>query len=169
MTNTSPSTNTTMSAISNSVGDYCGYEIQAQRQMSDKNIRTHMISKIKGLLDGLDSVPGAPEKVAQERLDELVKRTKRKLTTVCESLKRPTYSGSVFFNKSTLGEKKLSRIYDFESIMLSDLDGLAEEVTAMKSGMEGDVFENHFLHIFDFVDNLNQTLFEREAAILEIE
>ncbi|MBN2000253.1 hypothetical protein JW935_22075 [candidate division KSB1 bacterium] len=169
MTSASPSGNSAISNLLNSVGNYNGYENQAQRQNSDKNIRNYMISKIKALLAALDSVPGATDEKDQERLDDLTTKAKRKLTTVCESLKRPTYEGSVFFSKGTLREKMLARLYDFENMMLGELDGLDEEISAMKTLMERKVFEENFLHIMDFVDNLNQSLFEREAAILEVE
>jgi hypothetical protein len=50
---------------------------------------------------------------------------------------------------------------------LGELSSLLEEITSLNGNSpRKEEFEDHFLHIHDFVDNFNQALFGREALIL---
>jgi hypothetical protein len=167
MSDSSPASHTASQVIAQRIGNYCGYEKSVKRTESDLLLRGHLVKKINGLLQDLVSVRKAAQTKDQERLTSLVESTKRKLKTIGESLEKPTYNGTPFFECEKLPEKRLLRIYNFETDMLSELSSLFEEITGLKGhSMEKAEFEDHFLHIHDFVDNFNQALFGREALIL---
>jgi len=51
--------------------------------------------------------------------------------------------------------------------MLDELADIQLELAAFQTGpIEKSTIEDHFLHISDSIDNLNQALFERECLIL---
>jgi hypothetical protein len=156
-----------LSTLSQSIKGYCGYESISQRELSDRVLRQQLISRINLLRQELDDVPKAVQAKDQNRLDELVSSSKRKLHTITESLTRPTYVGVSFFKKESPSSRQLMRIYQFEAGMLAETDSLSEEISLLnQSASDREVFEDHFLHIQDFIDNVNQALFEREALIL---
>ena len=167
MTLPSRTSSSTLSVLTQSLDGYRGYEDVQQRERSDSELRRQLTSRIASLLKGLAVGPNAAQPKDQERLDELFKSSRRKLLTITESLNSPTYKGVPFFVKDNQSPKQLARIYKFEETMLSELGSLAEEVSAVNQDiLERDVFEDHFLHIQDFIDSFNQALFEREALIL---
>jgi hypothetical protein len=149
------------------IGEYVGYENASLRKSSDAAIRRHLINSIESVLKQLDAPYQAAEAEDQERLGSLLKSTKRKLNTICQSLNHPTYQQVSFFGGKRLSEREISRIYNLEQEMIEEIDHVQTEVASMDKGkLEREIFEDHFLHISNFVDNVNQSLFEREALIL---
>lgn len=153
--------------ISQVIVGYNGYDNAANRIQSDKQIREHLVNEINMILSKLDSLPDAANGEDQNRLDELCKSTRRKLITISESLKSPTYGASSFFKDESIPSGRLARVYEFENEMLDDVSSLSEEVDSLgEKSMYKEVFEDYFLHIMDFIDGFNQALFERESLIL---
>jgi len=153
--------------LTQSVGGYSGYQDQSARERSDKQLRQHLIANIESLIQSLQNIPNATNSDDQERLNNLVSGTKRKLNTICESLSTPTYIGVPFFENAKVSGSMLEKLYASERSMLIEVANLSEEIAALKNNsLDKDVFEDHFLHIQDFIDNFNQALFEREATIL---
>jgi len=153
--------------ISQTVGGYHGYEDAGHRHTTDRSVRQYLRTKIKSILDTLSAMKpaGSPEDMA--RLAELTSLTRRALNTISQSLSDPTYVGSNFFTYDRLSGTRLEKLYDFEFDMLNELVAIAEEVQALKdSPLDKNVIEDHFLHIKDFIDNFNQSLFERESLVL---
>jgi hypothetical protein len=108
---------------------------------------------------------GSPEDLS--RLADLTSLTRRTLNTISQSLSDPTYVGAPFFTYDRLSVTRLAKIYSFEYDMLNELVAIAEEVQALKtSPLDKSMIEDHFLHIKDFIDNFNQSLFERESLVL---
>jgi len=156
-----------LAMLSQSIHGYRGYEDVQARERSDSELRQQLMDHIAALHKGLAVVPHAAQPKDQERLNELYKSSRRKLQTIADSLKNPTYKGVPFFVKDNQSPEQLARIYQYESTMLSELGSLKQEVAALdQTTLERDVFEDHFLHIQDFIDSFNQALFEREALIL---
>ena len=167
MSDSSPTIQTASRSIAQHIGHDFDYEKTAKRTESDLLLRRHLIKQIKGLLGNLAGIDKAAQTKDQERLDSLVESTKRKLKTINESLENPTYNGTPFFESEKLPEKRVLKIHSFEINMLGELSSLLEEITSLKGDvLQKEKFEDHFLHIHDFVDNFNQALFEREALIL---
>jgi hypothetical protein len=153
--------------ISKTVGGYQGYEVAQHRQTTDRSVRQYLRTKIKSILEALSGVKpaGSPEDMA--RLAELTSLTRRALNTISQSLSDPTYVGSAFFTFDRLSGTRLEKIYKFEIDMLEELIAIAEEVQALKNTpLDKNVIEDHFLHIKEFIDNFNQSLFERESLVL---
>lgn len=149
------------------IDNYEGYADIASRQQSDKQVRHLLISKIKRLVEKLAQDIAIQESTDQDRLEALVSSASRKLGTIHQSLKRPTYIEESFFQSAAIPEPRLSRIYNLEKNMLTEIDGIREELgDLMKHSQDRNAVEDHFLHIDAFVDNINQALFEREALIL---
>ncbi len=149
------------------IPDYDGYDDRTLRKHSDQKIRLCMIGKIENILRHLSGLPAAPHEEDKRRLSDLSQSTHRKLITISESLRDPTYAGNPFFALDRIPEKRLENIYNHEASMLAGLGGIEEEIAAMmQQKMEKVLFEDHFLHITDFIDNFNQALFERESLIL---
>ncbi|MBN1481185.1 hypothetical protein EH223_01900 [candidate division KSB1 bacterium] len=149
------------------IGDYEGYGDAAQKQQSDKSVRLYLINKIKNLLEQLSQEYCAANQDDQTRLDSLIKSTKRKLRTIHQSLTTPTYIQESFFHTMSIPTQRLGRIYDLEGVMLEETENIRLELTELaKDGKERSTFEDYFLHIDAYVDNINQALFEREALIL---
>ncbi|HOT95927.1 MAG TPA: hypothetical protein PLG50_11885 [bacterium] len=164
---TLPSTPVTaLESLSAKVGGFCGYQSCKDRKPSDQHLRNYLVTRIDTILAGLASLPPAPEE-EQRLLAEAVHSTRRKLATISASLQDPTYEGQDFFIREQIADKRLSRIYDHEQEMLEKLDGIqAEVISLQKTQLGKEMIEDHFLHIADFIDTMNQALFERESLIL---
>ncbi len=161
------SSSETPKMLSQVVHEYHGYDSSARRKNSDQQIRLCMIEKIDEILQQLNGLPAAHVDEDKRRLTDLSQSTRRKLSTISQSLRAPTYAGKSFFSLEKISDKRLENIYKRETAMLGGLSGIAEELAAlMQQKMEKTFFEDHFLHIADFIDNFNQALFEREALIL---
>lgn len=149
------------------IGDYEGYGDAAQNQQSDKSIRLYLLDKIKDLLEQLSHRYDAASADDQVRLDSLINSTRRKLSTIHQSLTSPTYIQEPFFHNISIPSQRLARIYDVERVMLEETDNIGLELAELAiNGRERKSFEDYFLHIDAYVDNINQALFEREALIL---
>jgi hypothetical protein len=156
-----------LESLSQKVSNYNGYEDVAARERSDRELRDHLINDIDSVLKQYDVALHSENAEDQPELDKFIESTKRKLKTLCESLNNPTYAGVAFFSTETVPDKRLSRLYELESTLLDELEMITEETTSLiNNELMKAVFEEHFLHIYDFVDNVNQFLFEREALIL---
>ncbi len=149
------------------INNYQGYADLDVRQQSDKQVRHFLISKINALVEKLAQDIVIEDSTEQDRLEALVSSTSRKLGTIHQSLKRPTYVEESFFRSAAIPESRLVRIYDLENNMLEEIDGIRVELgDLIKNTQNRATVEDHFLHIDAFVDNINQALFEREALIL---
>jgi hypothetical protein len=156
-----------LESLSQKVSNYSGYEDVAARERSDRELRDHLVSDIGAVLKQYENMPHSENAEDQPELDKFVESTRRKLNTLGESLSNPTYSGVAFFSTETVPHNRLSRLYELESTLLDELEMISEETAAlMNNSLMKAVFEDHFLHIYDFLDNVNQFLFEREALIL---
>lgn len=159
-----------LESIAQAIVGYSGYERSSYRAGSDQKIRQHLQQKIRALLKALEATPAATQPEDQARLSELIKSTKRKLATIFQSLSSPTYIGGGFFATENLASRRLERVYEFERTMLREVENLGLELAALCSHpLAKEVFEDHFLHIQDFIDTFNQSLFEREALLLDEE
>ncbi len=153
--------------LKSAIGDYEGYDVAASRPQSDKTMRLFLIGKIKSLVEQLGRDYSAEDASDQERLESLLKSTKRKLITIHQSLKSPTYGEEPFFQSSAIPNTRLSRLYDLEGDMLEETNNISEELLSLlRDRASRAQVEDHFLHIDAYVDNINQALFEREALII---
>ena len=158
---------TSFDNLTQQITGFNGYEQPEQRERSDRLFREFLVKQTKSLLKLLGHKFDAADADYQDKVDENVKSSKRKLLTISESLKNPTYEGAPFFTISKLPENLLSRIYELECHMLEKINTINDEIKALfLPNIEKDVFEDRFLHIHDFIDYLNQHLFERESLIL---
>lgn len=163
----SSSSTGTAKPINQIIPGYNGYENSVNRKISDQEIRSCMVDMIDKIVVQLTDLPAAMLEEDQKRLSELSQSTRRKLVTISASLRAPTYTGTAFFSLDKISEKRLERIYKHECAMLDGLDGIKVEInTLLQHHIEKALFEDHFLHITDFIDNFNQALFERESLIL---
>jgi len=169
MENVSASTSP-LQVITQSIAGYSGYEQSLQRKDTDVNIRQHLQQRIRALLKILEKAPQALAPEDQEKLTELIKSTRRKLGTIYQSLATPTYLGTGFFSKEQLSPRRLERVYEFERVMLREVENLALELNTLNHHpLHKAMIEDHFLHIQDCIDTFNQSLFEREALLLDEE
>ena len=158
---------TSFDNLSQHINGFHGYEQPGRRERSDRLFREFLVKQTKALLKLLGHKFDAADADYQDRVDENVKSSKRKLLTISESLKNPTYIGALFFTKSNLPENLMSKIYELECHMLEEIKNINDEIKALfLPKIKKDVFEDRFLHIHDFIDYLNQYLFERESLIL---
>ena len=148
------------------VGDYAGYENDELRLKSDAAIRRHLTAQLVAVLKQLEQQFQAAEAQDQQRLDALASGARRKVKTICASLRNPTYEQMNFFDGRRMSMRELSRIYDLEIDMLEEAEHLRFEVAGLQNVVSRSEFEDRFLHIQNFVDNFNQSLFEREALII---
>lgn len=150
-----------------SVQGYDGYLACDMREKSDNAVRRHLIDKIKTLLSRLGAEIEAREEKDQEKLEQLVDKTKQKLSTICASLDDPTYKSGGFFARAVIPGRNLERLYDLEADMLDETMNIDEEIASMKQEkLDKERVEDHFLQINNYIDDFNQSLFEREALIL---
>lgn len=162
-----PSPSTALETLAEKVGGFYGYAQSSGRMLSDRHLRNFLVTGIEKIISGLDAIPAAEQIDNQRLLAEALHSTRRKLLTICESLKDPTYSGRDFFTRELLSEKRLARIYLHEMDMLEELEEIHSEVAGLQNNtIEKETIDDHFLHISDSIDNLNQALFERECLIL---
>jgi hypothetical protein len=154
-------------SLTEKIHGFTGYENSSSRKPSDRQLRKFLVTGIETILTKLEALPPAAIEEDQRLLAEAVQSTRRKLSTISASLQDPTYAGQDFFTRDQLSEKRLARIYYHENDMLEELDGIQSEVVSLQNNhIEKEMIDDHFLHISDFIDNLNQALFERESLIL---
>ena len=158
---------TSLENLSQKIAGFNGYELQEQREKTDRVFREFLIKQTKTLIKALGHKFEVKEAEHKSIVDKNVTSTKRKLLTISQSLKNPTYEGALFFSKNRLSEELLDSIYEDECRMLEEIKNISDEIEALiTTGFERDIFEDHILHIQDFIDALNQYLFERESLIL---
>jgi hypothetical protein len=163
----SSSTHAGLQRLIERVGEYVGYEDAPRRQQSDIAVRRHLTTNIRRILEQLDRKFNSADVADHERLESLISSTRRKLNTICTSLNNPTYQQAAFFSGKRLSARETARIYDLESNMVEETENICKEVIGLKKETVSRAeFEDHFLHIQNFVDNINQFLFEREALIV---
>ncbi len=156
-----------LATLSTAVKDYSGYGRIESRPQSDQAIRNQLISEIKTLIALPNDEINAADGDDQKRLQELVQSTKRKLETICQSLSAPTYQDAPFFSAAKLPARITERIYTLENQMLEETEHINTEFSSLREQPTArELFEDNFLHIKNFIDNINQNLFEREALIL---
>ncbi len=149
------------------IDNYDGYAEIDSRQQSDQEIRLFLTEKILGLVHNLSQDISTKNTADEDRLEALISSTSRKLITIHQSLKTPTYIDEYFFKSASIPDSYLSRIYDLENNMLLEISSIREELVDLtKDTKDREAVEDHFLHIDAYVDNINQALFEREALIL---
>lgn len=167
MNNSSQSQSPALQQLVQGVHGYLGYEKADERERTDKAIREHCIEQISQLTAHLGNSLKAEQEEDQPRLDLLAGNTRKNLSIIGDSLKNPTYSGTSFFADQAPSSKALGRIYDLEKLMLDALSNISEEIKSLDtSTITKDQYETSFLHTQDFLDDINQSLFEREALIL---
>lgn len=167
MNNSSQSQSPSLQQLVQGVHGYLGYEKADERERTDKAIREHFIEQISQLTDHLGSSLKAEQEEDQQRLETLAANAKKNLLIIGDSLKNPTYSGTSFFADQVPFNNAMNRIYDLEKLMLDALLNISEELVSLDKGkLPKDQFEASFLHTQDFLDDINQSLFEREALIL---
>lgn len=155
-----------LATIAQQVDGYSGYAKTASRRHSDQAIRRHVIDNISRLLGTLSDGFQADGEKEQALLNTSVEGAKRKLGVICDSLETPTYLHGQFFLAGDVNDQRLERLYELEQGMLEETGNISEELLSMQDGFTEEVIEDHFLHISNFIDDLNQALFEREALII---
>ncbi len=167
MNNSSQSQSPSLQQLVQGVHGYLGYERADKREGTDKAIREHCVEQIGQLTAFLGNSLKADQEEDQQRLDTLAANVRKNLLIIGDSLKNPTYSGTSFFSDQAPFNQALSRIYDLEKLMLDALANISEELEGLDKGpITKDQYEENFLHAHDFLDDINQSLFEREALIL---
>ncbi|MDZ7724595.1 MAG: hypothetical protein U5R06_17770 [candidate division KSB1 bacterium] len=153
--------------LAKSIRGYDGYHACDIREKTDTVVRAHLVNQIHSLLSNLGAEIQAQQEEDQRKIEQLVDKTKQKLTTICASLDDPTYTSGGFFGRDSVSERFLQRLYDLEADMLDETVNIDEEIASMKQEkMDKDRVEDHFLQINNYIDDFNQSLFEREALIL---
>ena len=167
MSQDAPAHKTALEVLRERVNGYQGYDESSNRESSDRQLRQHLVEKIKGLLSHLNRVAKTSEDKDQEQLEKYVQSAKRTLSTICTSLENPTYDGILDSAMSKMKTNQLECVYHFESGMVEETLNLENEMsTLIDQALTREFFEEAFLHINDFMDNFNQHLFEREALML---
>ncbi|MBN2413883.1 hypothetical protein JXQ31_19570 [candidate division KSB1 bacterium] len=158
---------TSLENLSRNIAGFTGYKQPEQRERSDRLYREFLIKQMKSLIKSLGHKIDVDTADLKKNVDENVNSTKRKLLTISESLKNPTYEGTPFFKKIRLSDELITSIYENECRMLEAIKNISDEIKAIISpGIDQYVLEDSYLHIHDYLDALNQYLFERESLIL---
>ena len=153
--------------LAKSIQGYDGYHTCDIREKTDTAVRAHLVNQIRLLLSNLGAEIQAQQQEDQREIEQLVDKTKQKLSTICASLDDPTYTAGGFFGRDSISERSLQRLYDLEADMLDETLNIDEEIASMKQKkLDKDRAEDHFLQINNYIDDFNQSLFEREALIL---
>ncbi len=161
------SSDSRMALLSKTIENYSGYDHPESRPQSDLAIRKQLIKNIEVLIVQPNDQIRAADNNEQNRLDDLLKSTQRKLKTVCQSLSAPTYLNASYFSATQLPSHLTERIYTLERDMIEETEHINAEFSTLRAKpTERDLFEENFMHIKNFIDNINQYLFEREALIL---
>ncbi len=161
------SPNVIVSKLVQTIGDYRGYEELTERRLTDSALRRFLIQVIQELVVKLNQSFRAENPDDQERLDSLVSSTRRKLKTIRQSLNDPTYHEVPFFYQAQIPARRLGRLYDLEQDMVEETCEIQRELRVLDPDqVKKEAFEDHFLQIQNFIDNINQYLFERESLIV---
>ena len=150
-----------------SVKDYCGYKQSDDRLNSDKKLRIYWIKQLKSLGLQLQNIPIISNKEDQQMLEKLQGNTRRKLTTILDSLKYNIQPQARFYSQKSLTERVLTKLYMLELSMILGLKNLQEEIDLLHKEQNIDDYQEHFILISNYIDSFNQNLFEREALIID--
>ena len=153
--------------LSARVPGYAGYESPENRLGTDKRWRGHIWHDLKKSISLMVKPAVHLDPKATVELEQSVIKTQKKLQTLSDSLKRPTYRGASFFRRQSLPIGLLEEIYQHEATMINDLTALSFEVQHMRTVGNAAVIQDHLFHIKNLIDRINQLLFEREALILD--
>ncbi|MDZ7345956.1 MAG: hypothetical protein ONA69_04100 [candidate division KSB1 bacterium] len=163
MTEVAPAMYPGLQKLTEAVEDYWGYEEPAQRGPSDAAIRRCLIKRLETVRSAL---PETGSMRNHPQAEKLTVAARRKLHTLVDSLNRPTYLHTSFFNGRRITPRLLNRLYDLECGMLEDVELLHTEVQQLTEALELEQIQEIFLHIDNYIDDPNQQLFEREALII---
>lgn len=149
--------------VKRDIAGYVGYEDWKQRRNSETKFREH----VWGILDKLEKRFSRQKAVPEnDKLDQLNRHFRIGLQRLKSSLGNPGYEKSDFFSKPG-PESPIDRIYELEGMVLDYLHEIDEEGRMMgQSSQEPDSLLESYHRLQAFMDNINQALFEREAAIM---
>ncbi|MBD3291087.1 hypothetical protein GF337_19925 [candidate division KSB1 bacterium] len=144
---------------------YSGYERTEWREKTDQRLREYMASQIQKIGSNFQNLSAHLQKFDNPDIARSIKRLIKQLKILIQSLHQPSYEKSSFFNLSEVNSGILTQLYEYESQIKHQVDILADEVSELEN--MDDVSDSGELinHLFDVVDNLNQSIMEREFLL----
>ena len=144
---------------------YMGYDQPSDRLHSDKMFKKFSHQKFLKLTPYLDSIPPAELAGYQEKLENLISKTRKKLDTIDRSMNDFSESFSTDYSRNDSMESK-EKIYQFECSIIDNIEEIKQElIILLHEAMDRHEIEESFLKIQTYIDNINQQLFEREAIL----
>lgn len=148
-----------------SIRGYVGYQTTKDRQRTDKRLRDYIVDELKQIEKSFVKILNRMTQQGHTQISEIINKLIHLLSNLLESLNKPSYYNSSFFNQTTLNENILNQIYQYESQLKYHLMILKDEVADLeKIERPADTIEL-LNHLFDVIDNLNHTIIEREFLL----
>lgn len=144
---------------------YDGYQKTETRGKSDQRLREHMASQIERISKDFDRLSAKIQQQGNEEIARSLMRLITQLKVLINTLNRPSYNNSSFFNLVEVNSGVLSQLYEYESKIQHQVEILTDEVTELENIREISETDEFVRHFFDVVDNLNQIIMEREFLL----
>ena len=149
-----------------SIRGYNGYQNAKYRKKSDKCLREYVSNKLKQMQKSISNFELKIQKFDNQSHKETLHQVTSSLEIVLNSLLKPSYINTHFFNDNSIKTDKLNQLYEYDISLKNYLEIFSDEVKELES-IEDDFELDEFLnHLFDLIDGLNQTLSEREFLIM---
>ena len=166
MSHTSSEDQSLPDRIKESVSGYEGYAEIQHRNNSDTHLRKYFMQEFDAMGKAIAEYTSKVREQNDPKLYTPLEKLQKKLTTVGDSMRNPTYCDSTFFQKPMVEEDTLQNIYLYENQMFEEIENLIAEISALKNcAPEMEEIMDHVLRINDTLDALNQALFERESLL----
>lgn len=144
---------------------YSGYQKTETRQKTDKQLREYLSSEIKHIEKSFLKLSNRVEKQGYASIAQTINRLNKQIKSLIDTLNKPSYHNSPFFNYSRVTDDTLSQLYEYESQLKHQVDILNDEVSELEKIEEISETDAYLSHIFDVIDNLNQIIMEREFLL----
>jgi len=144
---------------------YSGYQKSETRQKTDKQLREYLSSEIQQIEQSFLKLSCRIEKQGYASIAQTVNRLNKQIKILIETLDKPSYHNSPFFNYSRVTDDTLARLYEYESQIKHQVEILNDEVSDLEKIEEISETDAYLSHLFDVIDNLNQIIMEREFLL----
>ncbi|MBS7251492.1 MAG: hypothetical protein KIH08_13025 [Candidatus Freyarchaeota archaeon] len=152
------------------VPGYHGYKAKEIRREADKALRTYIYKQLKDCKRDLNLVQEMLVDYNVENTWEQMDRLMALVDKVAERINHADYGYSGFFDSTKIREPELDRMYEFDAMILDDVDAFRGEIKSLKEELESGNFDNSFQRVFSLrrtLDDIDKKFGDRRSYMLE--
>ena len=148
-----------------SIRGYFGYKNIELREKTDRQLRKYLSSEIEKIKKSFLQISNRVSDDGKVTIADTINKLISQLKTLIETLNKPTYNNSSFFNHAAFNSDTLSQLYQYESLLKHHVSILTDEISDLEKIEKISETDEFLNHLFDVIDNLNQLIMEREFLL----